>query len=402
MTKRAGEGRGVSPIAVVEQSRSMRNLSTLKFCFLAGTLTPGGAERQLFYILQALCQAGATPRLLSLDEGGFWEEKIEGLGVHVTHIGAASRWQRLLGILGELRKDRPDILQSQHFFTNAYVGVAARLLRLGGIGAMRSNGTSEVNGSGPFGWLNLHLPPTIAANSQLAIQYAVASGVPASRLYFLPNVVDTERFKPATVGSEAPITLIAAGRLGKVKRLDRFIAILGRLRKDFKLKVRGLNVGSGRQNEDLRPALENQARSLGLLPDIVQFRGGVSDMRSAYREAAVCVLTSDFEGTPNVLLEAMASGLPVVATRVGGVPEIVRHGTTGFLHEPDDLNGMTAALAELVRNPKLRIEMGRRARTYVEQNHSLERLPACLSGLYQLALPGRRQAPAPVVQGTLM
>src|SRR5688572_12394899 len=122
----------------------MPSLSSLKLCFLAGTLGNGGAERQLYYILQALCQKGANPRLLSLDQGGFWEPRIKDLGVHVTHVGAGSYWQRLPRILKELWKDRPDIVQSQHFYTNAYVGVAARILQLSGIGAMRNDGTSEV------------------------------------------------------------------------------------------------------------------------------------------------------------------------------------------------------------------------------------------------------------------
>ena len=277
--------------------------------------------------------------------------------------------------------------------------MAARQAGISGVGAMRNDGRSEVRESGPFGgWLNLRVPRIIAANSQIAIQYAIAKGVPASTLYFLPNVVDTDWFKPAGPGPKGPLTLIAVGRLVKQKRLDRFISILGLLQRDFGLNVKGLIVGSGRQDEDLRPELESKARRLGLFPDVIQFRGGVADMRSAYHESAVCVLTSDFEGTPNVLLEAMASGLPVVATNVGGVPGIVRHGQTGFLLDPNDLEGFAAVLAELVKNSELRMRMGRHARVYVEQNHSLQRLPAYLSGLYQLALPKRHKATAPVVQ----
>jgi glycosyltransferase involved in cell wall biosynthesis len=203
----------------------------------------------------------------------------------------------------------------------------------------------------------------------------------------LPNVVDTEWFKPSDRSPEEPFTLIAVGRLGRPKRLDRFISILHRLRNNFGLNVRGWIIGSGRQDEDLRVELESQARRLGLLPDIVQFGGTVSDMRSVYHKAATCVLTSDFEGTPNVLLEAMASGLPVVATQVGGVPEIVQHGRTGFLAEPDDLDGLVAPLVELVKNSELRMDMGRRARAFVEENHSLQRLAAYLSRLYELARP---------------
>jgi hypothetical protein len=82
------------------------------------------------------------------------------------------------------------------------------------------------------------------------------------------------------------------------------------------------------------------------------------------------------------------------------VPAIVRHTQTGFLLDPDDLEGLVAALVELVKNAELRMAMGQRARTYVEENHSLHRLPAYLGGLYQLALPTARPLMARAVEGT--
>lgn len=366
----------------------MIDFTHLKPCLLAGTLEHGGAERQLFYILRALRQAGAAPRLLSLDRGEFWEDKIRQLGVPVTCIGdQSSRMKRLVRVFREVRKFSPDFLQSQHFFANSYVGLTGRIRRLKSIGAMRNNGRSELRESGRFGgWLNLHTPVTIAANSRMAIECAVEHGLPASRLHFLPNVVDTDLFQPRAISSENPVTLIAVGRLVKQKRLDRFISILGRLRGEFGLNVKGLIVGPGCCNEDVRPELESQAGAAGLSSETLELRGAVSDMRPVYRGASVCVLTSDYEGTPNVLLEAMASGLPVVATRVGGVPEIVRHGITGLLFEPGDLEGMIAALVELLRNVELRTKIGNQARDHVKVNHSLERLPVYLSELYESAL----------------
>jgi glycosyltransferase involved in cell wall biosynthesis len=108
-------------------------------------------------------------------------------------------------------------------------------------------------------------------------------------------------------------------------------------------------------------------------------------MSSIYQQSTIFVLTSEHEGTPNVLLEAMASGLPVVATRVGGVPEIVQHGCTGFLAAKDEINELTSAILALARNPQLAIEMGARARAYIEQTHSVHQLPAHLADLYDLA-----------------
>ncbi len=366
----------------------MRDLSGLKICFLAGTLEHGGAERQLFYLLRALVARGVAARVLALDQGEFWEAPIRSLGVPVTWVGGrGSRIARLIRIIRELRADPPDLLQSQHFFANAYVGLAARALGITGIGAVRDQGTPELQQDGLCGaWLNLRLPHLIAANSRVAIQNAMARGLPAARLYFLPNVVDTRAFGPVIRLARRPVTLLAVGRIVNAKRFDRFITALGRLRSALGLDVRGWIAGPA-QDGGLRREWEALASTWGLLPTHLRFLGRVSRMRPLYTRADLCVLTSDFEGTPNVLLEAMASGLPVVATRVGGVPDMVVDGLTGLTVERDDADGLLAALVELVKDDQRRLEMGRRAREQVEANYSLERLPGYLEKLYDLASP---------------
>jgi glycosyltransferase involved in cell wall biosynthesis len=360
------------------------DLSKLRICFLAGTLGQGGAERQLFYILSALRQSGADLHLLCLGQNEFWEDRIKNLGVPITCVGQPkSKLRRLFRIMTELRKHPPQVFQSQHFYTSAYVGVAARLLRLCGIGALRNNGLNEVLANGRIGGcLNLHTPRIMAANSQAAIRYATERGVRPERLYFLPNVVDTGQLKPASRRKQNPLRLIAVGRLVQQKRFDRFLSAVARIRKETSGEVKAIIVGSG----PLRAQLEKQAGALGLLPSLVEFRGAVSDMAPVYAEADICVLTSDYEGTPNVLLEAMASGLSVVATKVGGVPEIVWQGENGFMVEPGDEASLCAALVHLINDSELRTQMGKNARAYVEANHSLDRLSTMLSGLYHLAL----------------
>lgn len=125
---------------------------------------------------------------------------------------------------------------------------------------------------------------------------------------------------------------------------------------------------------------------LGLLPEVVEFTGAVSDMTAVYREADLLVLASDWEGTPNVLLEAMACGLPVVATSVGGVREIVQHGTTGYLVEPRNVGMMVDRVMELCGEASLRAAFGRGGRQYVLANHSPSLLPRFLQELYGAAL----------------
>jgi glycosyltransferase involved in cell wall biosynthesis len=119
-----------------------------------------------------------------------------------------------------------------------------------------------------------------------------------------------------------------------------------------------------------------------LLPDFVEFRGAVDPVAPLYRQADVLVITSDREGTPNVVLEAMASGLPVVATHVGGIPDLVQHGVTGFLAESADSAALLAALQCIVSDRDLRVRMGDRARAYALAHHALSQLPARLERLY--------------------
>jgi glycosyltransferase involved in cell wall biosynthesis len=360
------------------------DLSHLKTCFLAGTLGQGGAERQLFFILRALRQCGAVPRLLCLAQDEFWEEPIRKLGVPITFVGQAkSKLMRLFRIMMELRRHPPQILQSQHFYTSAYVGAAARMLGLCGIGAMRCDGLTEVLDTGLIGGrLSLRAPKVIAANSRVAIRYATDHGVPPGRLYFLRNVVDTEYWNASPRHAVNRVHLITVGRLVQQKRLDRFLSVLARLRKATNREVKGTIVGSG----PLRESLERQARELGLWPSSVEFRGAIADMAQIYQQADICVLTSDYEGTPNVLLEAMASSLPVVATRVGGVPDIVRHGENGFMVLPGDEDSLCASLVRLINDSQRRLQMGKNARAYIEANHSVDAMRALLAGLYQLAL----------------
>src|SRR5213593_4389041 len=125
------------------------DLAGMKVSFVAGTLGQGGAERQLFYMVKALVETGARPRVLCLTRGEFWEERITSLGVPVTWVGERpSRLARTRAIVAELKRERPDILQSQHFYTNLYVVAAARVLGVREIGAIRCNAAWEVSDLG--------------------------------------------------------------------------------------------------------------------------------------------------------------------------------------------------------------------------------------------------------------
>jgi len=145
------------------------------------------------------------------------------------------------------------------------------------------------------------------------------------------------------------------------------------------LKARMVGIGP------MRRSLETLASELGLQSDRMEFLNERDEMDLVYREADLMVMTSEWEGTPNALLEAMAHGVPVVATCVGGIPEILGCGR-GLLTEPRDERGIAAAVIQLIESSDLRQDLGRRGRDYVTRVHSLDALQSQLLETYQKVL----------------
>ena len=359
-------------------------LEQTSVCFLAGTLGQGGAERQLYYMAKALRECNAPVRLLCLTSGDFWERRLEGLGVPVEWVGRSpARPVRLARIVASLLKRRPHIVQSTHFFANAYAAVAARAVGSVGIGAIRSNAVNEIHDEDERlrRW-GLEWCRVVAANSMPAIRSAVDAGVPANKLALLPNVVDTTEFCPAERSPRHCFTIASVGRLTASKRHDRLLRVMARFKRAWPGAARLLIAGDG----PCRTAIERRAAEFRL-EDSVAFLGNCEDVRKVYRAADVLAITSDVEGTPNVALEAMASGLTVVSRKVGGVSDVVPHGVGGFIAESEDEEGeMSAYLYQLAMDEDLRRRFGERARAHVVENFSVERLPRYLRELYTAAL----------------
>jgi glycosyltransferase involved in cell wall biosynthesis len=354
----------------------------LRICFVAGTLGQGGAERQLFYMLQALRAAGACAKVLSLSQDEFWGSRIRKLGFEVSHVGgSSSRLKRLVKISREVRRFKPHVVQAQHFYVNLYSVLAARFSGCRAIGAIRNNVTSEIaDVGGLLGRASLRLPRILASNSRASVRNLLNLGVPKNRLFFLPNAIDNLHFAPGSSPQANSFAILGFGRLVPQKRFDLFLQVLAQVSK--KRPIQGVIAGDG----PLRAELEALAARLGLLPGVVQFLGQISDTSCLYRQADLLLLTSDYEGTPNVVLEAMASGVPVIATRVGDVPELLGEGSRGRVVAPGDIAGLVSATDELLSNPQLRAGLARQAQIHVQSEHSQIALKDHLENLYSLTL----------------
>lgn len=191
-----------------------------------------------------------------------------------------------------------------------------------------------------------------AVSQALKDNVALRLGVDAAKVTVVGNGVDAEKFAPVEraearrrleIEADAPV-LIGVGNLVPGKGFQRVIALLARLRARHP-GLRYLIVGGGATHADLRPALEAQAAALGV-SDVVRFCGRrpQEDLRWYYGAADVFALATEFEGWANVFLEAMACGLPVISTRVGGNAEVVREPDTGELVDWWDADAFVDAI----------------------------------------------------------
>jgi glycosyltransferase involved in cell wall biosynthesis len=357
----------------------------MNICFLAGTLGRGGAERQLFFMLRALKDEGLTPKLFCLTKGEAFEPEIRELGIEVEWVGqSGNRLQRLRKIHQAVRASDPGLIQSAHFYTNSYAGVVSKLLGIPSIGAIRNDLISELRANRAFGKLHLKLPDHLVANSSGAIDNAVANGIPANRLHLVANVV--ERRRPEANGSRSrpndSFTFLFAGRLAPQKRPELFIKLAEQLYENMPERdLRFLILGEGA----LRRELEAKAAATRLPAMRFSFLGERQNVDEVFSAADALVLTSKFEGTPNVVLEAMSHGMPVIATRVGGIRDVVTE-TRGILVDPYDFDGLTRAAEKLVVDREYTRTLGKAGRRYVETSHSVNTLGQSLIGIYAKVL----------------
>jgi glycosyltransferase involved in cell wall biosynthesis len=307
-----------------------------------------------------------------------------------------SLWRDLAGLYELtrlLRRERPDILHASSSkagvlgrLAGFFARVPVRIFTVHGWAFAAHSGFS----SRLYRWLDRLVEPlttvTICVSERERAAGLAAGTCARERTVVIPNAVDVEgapRSRP--VERERPL-ILAVGRLKAPKDFPTLIRALGDLRPD---SFEAVIVGDGPD----RPRLEEEIETLGLTGP-VRLAGERRDVPELLAAADVFVLPSVSEGLPVSVLEAMAAGLPVVASRVGGVPEQVSDGQTGLLVEPGDPNALAAALARLIAEPSLRRRLGAAGRARAEQAFDLDPFRRAHVELYSREL-ARRRLPAP-------
>jgi glycosyltransferase involved in cell wall biosynthesis len=210
-----------------------------------------------------------------------------------------------------------------------------------------------------------------------------ALNVPPQKRVFLPNGVDAVRCCPVSEERKGKLRamlslpqqstlVIYAGRLVPEKRVDHLLEIWKDIRALFP-SAHLLIVGEG----------EEQDRLKSMHRDGVQFTGRVQDAVPFLQASDLFVLPSSTEGLSNSMLEAMSCGLPVLATKVGGAPDVIEHGVSGWLIPPEDVEALKQGLEMLLGERALRFSLGSSARQRILSGFSLDSVARRLAGLYQ-------------------
>jgi glycosyltransferase involved in cell wall biosynthesis len=359
----------------------------------------GGAERQLGALAPLLVRSGIGVRILTRRFGGAARrELIEGVDVHRLPapgpVPLASLTYTVTALLALLRM-RPGLIHAHEFISPATTALLAkRLLRVPiVVTAHRSGPLGDVEQlrqrrSGPkrLAALRRHVDLFVAISGDIEEELE-GMGVASHRRMRLPNGVDTEHFRPADEAEQqtlraaldlppGPIA-VYAGRLAPEKRVGHLLAIWAAVR-DAVPNATLLILGTGEQEADLRAAAGEG----------VIFGGATDDVAPWYRAADVFVLPSVAEGLSVAMLEALAAGLAVIVTDVGGAADVITSGEDGVIVPPDDPRGLQDALVAVLGDASLRSRLGERGRARVEHAYALPVIADRLRDTYQALMRG--------------
>jgi len=349
-----------------------------------------GGERQVLLLMRRQRDAGDEPRLAAPEASALAARaRAEGFPVHAVPMRGAWDAASAIRLASVVRRERPHVVHWHAARAHA-LGAMAALLAPGPRRVLSRRVDFRVRGS--IGSRLLYALPldAIAAISEGVRKALLESGVPGRLIRVIPSGIDLAPFDApfdraaarAALGL-APDDLLAiqiaalAPHKSQTTLLQAAAALAGRVP-----RLRVWIAGEG----PLEATLRAEHRALGL-GERVRFLGFRDDVVPLLRAADLFVLSSYLEGLGTSVLDAMAAGLPVVATEVGGVPEIVRHEATGLLVRPRDPAALAAAMARLAEDPPLRARLGAGGRALARE-FDADRTAAATRSLYQELLPG--------------
>jgi len=354
----------------------------------------GGAERQLAALIPFLSSEDVMVDVVTRQHPGLSSyDEIDGVPVYRLPVPGPKVIASLsftIAALNLLRKLEPDIIHAHEIFSTTTTAVTAkRLLGQPIVATLHGGGAyneivrlkKKFLGKYRLKTFKKAVDSFVVISNELDAELK-AVGVSERRRSFIPNGVDTDYFKPLSKNEKFPLRselglpnsflVIFTGRLAPEKRLDDLISIWPVIRAKYPDACL-LILGTGSE----MPRLKKKAGT-GII-----FKGVVNTVLPYLQAADIFVLPSEREGLSVALLEAMSVGLPVLATNVGGTPDVVTHNDSGWLVPYGEPHQLQDGLDKLLIDSDLRKQLGTRARERVVNEYSLPVVAKRLAGLYQ-------------------
>lgn len=355
-------------------------VSKLRIALLTDSLYRGGAQKQLVYAAKSLHEIGVDVRVFSFFPEGVFKPLLDEIGVPFIWIGQNNnRFARLMVLFRHLMDYRPHIIQTAQLYTGLYAALIGKLVRADSIASMRTDlaltntsfGTRQVA-------LSMRACSAVIVNSQKAFEDITSQKLASSAsTYLLPNVVNLADFDhTATNVEDLPqgFRVVIIGRLIPIKRVDVFLDALV-LAQQENPNIVGIVIGDG-------PEMEALKRRTAIPADKLSFLGSRNDVPNILQKCQALVLCSDYEGFPNVVIEAMSARLPVVTTPAGDSSRVVVDGKTGYIVPFGDARSIADRLILLAQHPELCAQLGQAGRQRVEEMYDYKTLGTRLLDIY--------------------
>ena len=351
---------------------------------MTNTLETGGSERQFVTMAKALDRERFSVDLGCLKPFGPFLSEVEAIARFAAG-GSLFGWQSLrsrLALSKFLRRQRTAVAHSFDFYSNLMLIPAARLAGVPVVlGSHRQLGDLLTPMQFRAQNVVFRLCDRVVCNSRAAAQRLQEAGIGSGKLVVIPNGLPDELFAPVAPALLYEPNIVRIGIISRmnhpVKQHDFFLRMAARLAPRCP-QARFVLVGDG----PLRPGLEVLVERLGLR-DRVVFLGDRRDIPAVLASLDITVLPSSSESLSNVMMESMAAGVAVVASNVGGNPELVESGRTGFLFAPGDEGQFAAALETLITQPELRKQFGSSARKRALAEYTIPRVRDRYQDLYR-------------------
>lgn len=372
----------------------------LRVLFLIDSLGHGGAEHLLSAYLRHFPDLNVAAEVCALQErdGNPMAEPIRGLGVPVRTLAVTRllRPDAYSQVNHAIETAKPDVIHAQLEFATILGGLAAHRRSIPMISTLHTIGKPDPLTRAALrfrieAWSLRRLADRVVAVSEFARrEYLADFGLSPSKVVTIHNGIDVERFRARPgmraaarselgIPSSVPLAITVAvlrGPKGIDDMLEAMPAAVERIP-----NLHYIVVGEGPARHDLERLVSERG-----LDGRVIFTGNRSDVPEMLAAADVFVLPSHTEALPTAVAEAMAAGLPVVATRVGGVPEMV-DGDTGILVEPGDQHGLAVAIGDILTEPDMGSELGERGAQRAEQRFEIRKQARRLVTEYRKLIP---------------